>query len=66
MVSSPNNTPLKELKYEAVPGYRAAFLIAFAGMGIYLAAILISSPGSAKEYHKKAPSADETKPTTDK
>ena len=52
--------PLKELKHEAVPGYLMAFSIAFATMGIYLAIILISSPGSAKEKKPSKP-ATETK-----
>ena len=59
MVSSPNNTPLKELKHDAVPGYLTAFLVAFVGMGLYLAVILISSPGSAKEYDKHGASNED-------
>ena len=51
MASSSNNTPLKELKHDAVPGYLRAFIIAFAAMGLYLAFILVSSPGSAKDKH---------------
>lgn len=46
--NSHSDEPLQELKHEAVPGYRKAFVIAFAVMAIYLAVILISSPGSAK------------------
>jgi mannose/fructose/N-acetylgalactosamine-specific phosphotransferase system component IIC len=38
------------LKHDAVPGYLKAFTIAFAIMGIYLAVILISSPGHAKKH----------------
>lgn len=52
MANVPTEQPLKELKHEAIPGYFKAFVIAFAAMGIYLAFILISSPGSAKEYDK--------------
>ena len=57
-----DGTPLKELKHDAVPGYFKAFIIAFAVMGIYLAIILISSPGSAKEKEKSEPAAKEAKP----
>lgn len=31
-----------------MPGYRLAFGIAFAVMALYLAVVLVSSPGSAK------------------
>ena len=62
MVSSPNDTPLQELKHDAVPGYLAAFIIAFVVMGLYLAFILISSPGSAKEYNKHSAPTGEAKP----
>ena len=44
-----DDTPLEELKHAAVPGYLTAFVIAFAVLSLYLAIILISSPGSAKE-----------------
>lgn len=47
-IHSPDDGPLQELKHDAVPGYLKAFAIAFATMGLYLAIILISSPGSAK------------------
>ena len=40
--------PLRELKHEAVPGYRTAFAIALVGMAIYLAVILYTSPGQVK------------------
>lgn len=43
--------PLKELKHDAVPGYGKAFLIALAAMGLYLAIILISSPGMVDGHH---------------
>ena len=48
-MTSPNSNdqPLKELKHEAVPGYRLAFTIAFAVMSLYLLIILVSSPGPA-------------------
>ncbi len=46
-----SDEPLHELKHDPVPGYRKAFVIAFAIMALYLAAILISSPGSAKSHH---------------
>ena len=46
-----NDSPLHELKHDAVPGYITAFIIAFAVMGIYLAIILITSPGPAKAHH---------------
>ena len=53
MANHPNNgdEPLHELKHEAVPGYMRAFIIAFAVMMIYLAVILVSSPGPAKGHH---------------
>ena len=45
---------MDELKHDPVPGYPRAFAIAFAIMGLYLAVILISSPGKAeKKYDKK-------------
>ncbi len=51
----PDDGPLQELKHDAVPGYLKAFTIAFAVMGLYLALVLISSPGPAKgdKYHDK-------------
>lgn len=62
MATQPNNdSPLQELKHEAVPGYLKAFVISFAVMGIYLAVILISSPGSAKDYGKPEAAAPATK-----
>ena len=65
MTSSPNDSPLQELKHDAVPGYLKAFIVAFAVMGIYLAIILISSPGSAKTYKKAEAAAGEAKPGGD-
>lgn len=47
MASKPGDQELRELKHEPVPGYGKAFAIAFAIMAIYLAIILISSPGPA-------------------
>ena len=59
---APTDTPLKELKHDAVPGYLQAFAIAFMVMGVYLAIILITSPGSAKkDYHKSGKPAGEAK-----
>ena len=51
-----DDTPIKQLQHEAVPGYLAAFVVAIAVMGLYLTIILISSPGSAKKkgYDKAA------------
>lgn len=46
-----NEEPLQELKHEAVPGYMKAFCIAFAVMALYLAIILISSPGPVGQHH---------------
>jgi len=46
-----SNAPLKELTHEAVSGYPKAFLISIAVMGLYLAILLITSPGSAKGHH---------------
>lgn len=60
--SSPNDTPLQELKHDAVPGYFAAFVIAFVAMGLYLAFILVSSPGSAKAYPKNDTPGSQAKP----
>ncbi len=52
MAQSSNNAPLKEFKHAAVPGYFTIFMIVFVALGLYLAVILISSPGSAKKaYH---------------
>ncbi|MCG8601460.1 MAG: hypothetical protein MI807_15050 [Verrucomicrobiales bacterium] len=48
---SHDDRPLQELRHDAVPGFLKAFTIAFLVMGIYLAIILISSPGSAKKKH---------------
>lgn len=62
MASSPIDKPLQELKHDAVPGYLKAFIIAFAAMGIYLAFILISSPGSAKGHDKSGTHAGGSKP----
>ena len=64
MKISPNDSPLQELKHDAVPGYLKAFIVAFAVMGIYLAIILISSPGSAKKYDKAESAAGEAKTGT--
>ena len=47
---SPTDEPLQELKHDAVPGYLRAFVIAFVVMGLYLAVLLIVSPGPAKKY----------------
>ena len=59
---SNSDEPLQELKHDAVPGYLKAFTIAFAIMGIYLAVILISSPGHAKKHgHGDKDHAHETK-----
>ncbi|MDA7921585.1 hypothetical protein N9B21_00985 [Verrucomicrobiales bacterium] len=46
-----SDEPLKELKHDAVPGYLKAFVIAFAVMGLYLAILLIATPGPAKGHH---------------
>ncbi|MEJ6719200.1 MAG: hypothetical protein QNK82_11985 [Akkermansiaceae bacterium] len=48
---SPTDEPLLELKHDAVPGYMRVFLIAFAVMTLYLALILIVSPGKAEKHH---------------
>lgn len=76
MAVSPGNPdePLQELKHDAVPGYPKAFAIAFATMGLYLALILISSPGPAKSDHgygkshhapKEAASSDQPEKKSD-
>ena len=46
----PKDAPLQELKHDAVPGYLRAFIAAFVIMGVYLAIILITSPGPAKGH----------------
>lgn len=46
-----SDKPLRELKHDPVPGYRRAFLIAIGIMALYLAILLISSPGSAKSHY---------------
>jgi len=43
----PASDDLQELKHEARPGYGRIFAIAFLVMGLYLALILLSSPGPA-------------------
>lgn len=42
-----DHQPLQELKHEPVPGYRKVFVIVFFILSLYLALILISSPGPA-------------------
>ena len=61
---NPNDPPLRELKHEAVPGYLKAFIVAFAVMGIYLAIILITSPGPAKGHDKSGTPETHAKPGT--
>ena len=51
MKPSSGDEPLKELKHDAVPGYGKAFAIAFGVMTLYLAIILLSSPGPAEGHH---------------
>jgi len=51
MATSPDSeSPIQELKHDAVPGYPEVFAIAIAGL--YLAIILISSPGKVDYGHK--------------
>lgn len=50
MPAREDNHELHELKHEAKPGYGRIFAIVFAAMGLYLALILISSPGPAKNH----------------
>ena len=53
MATSPDSeTPIQELKHDAVPGYPKGFAIAIAIAGLYLAIILISSPGKVDHGHK--------------
>ncbi len=47
--------PPQELKHDAVPGYRRAFVIAFAATGLYLLIILATSPGPAEKHHDHPP-----------
>ena len=53
-----SDKPLSELKHDPIPGYRRAFLVVFAVLAVYLAAILISSPGSAKSHYGDHGKAD--------
>lgn len=57
-----NDSPLQELKHDAVPGYMKAFIIAFAVMGLYLAVILITSPGPVKKDKKPSAPASKVEP----
>jgi hypothetical protein len=43
-----NRDLIEQIKHETVPGYPRVFAVASAAMGLYLAAILISSPGKVK------------------
>ena len=43
---------IEQIKHETVPGYPRVFAVASAAMGLYLAAILISSPGKVKYTDK--------------
>lgn len=43
-----NRNLVEQIKHEAAPGYPRVFAVASAAMGLYLAAILISSPGKVK------------------
>ena len=56
--------PFQTLQHEAEPGYRFAFLVAFGVLGLYLAAILVSSPGPASHSHKKPAATSPTAPST--
>ncbi len=60
--SSPNDPPPQELKHDAVPRYLAAFIIAFLVMGLYLAFILISSPGPAKGHDQHGAPTSKARP----
>ena len=53
---------MDELKHAPVPGYPRAFAIAFGVMALYLALILVSSPGKADKHGKKtgAPASSST------
>ncbi len=50
MTAPTGSSELRELKHEAKPGYGRIFAIVFAVLGLYLALILISSPGPAKSH----------------
>ncbi len=50
--SSNSDQPVQELKHDPVPGYPKIFGIALAAAALYLAIILISSPGKVKYDHK--------------
>ena len=43
------NSP-RELRHEPVPGYARIFSLAFAAAALYLACILLSSPGPAEPH----------------
>ena len=59
-----NDIPKREVKHEAAPGYPIVFLAAFLGTAIYLAIILITSPGSAKHHKKPAAPATQSESGT--
>ena len=48
-----SDQPLRELKHEAIPGYRTAYAIALGTMAIYLAVILYTSPGQVEHHYEK-------------
>lgn len=50
MATTTGSSELRELKHEAKPGYGRIFALVFAILGLYLAFILISSPGPAKSH----------------
>lgn len=56
------NHELHELKHEAKPGYGRIFAIVFAVLGLYLALILISSPGPAESHGHHGKSAAPSHP----
>ncbi len=56
----PSSSSADVLKHEPVPGFRRVFLIAVTVMGLYLAVILLGSPGKV-EHHGDHGSSHEEK-----
>lgn len=61
-----SDEPIQELKHDAVPGYPRIFWICFAAMGLYLAIVLLTSPGQVKKKYPKAEGAAKIEKTEQK
>ncbi len=62
MAAPAGSSELRELKHEAKPGYGRIFAIVFVILGLYLAFILISSPGPVKSHGYPKENARPTHP----